>query len=462
MSTSGLLIVVLAAGKGTRMRSRLPKVLHQVAGRSLLGHVLAAARTSDAQTVAVVVGPGMNDVRDEALRQMPEARVLVQAEQRGTGDATLAARSLLVEHSGNVLVVFGDTPLLDPDTLRRASGELDKGADVVVVGFETADPTGYGRILRDRSGRVLAIREHKDASEAERAVAFCNSGVMGFRSTGDGGLVKLLESIGNANAKGEYYLTDAVQIARGRGMVVAAVTASETEVQGINDRVQLAQVEAVVQGRLRRRALLGGATLIAPETVHLSHDTVLGEDVVVEPFVVFGPGVTVAGNALIHSFTHVVGSDRKSRSGASIGEGVELGPFARLRPGAVLGKKVHVGNFVEVKNAVLEEGAKANHLTYLGDARIGPKANIGAGTITCNYDGFEKYHTDIGAGAFIGSNTALIAPVKVGDGAIIGAGTVVAKDVAADALALTRAPHDERQGWAARFRAMMERRKKKS
>ena len=456
MTGTPLLIVILAAGKGTRMRSSLPKVLHPVAGRSLLGHVIAAAQGASAARIAVVVGPGMEDVRKESAAQAPGAEVFVQEDQRGTADALLAARPALAAHTGNVVVLFGDTPLMTPATIAAAEANLAQ-ADIVVVGFHAGDPTGYGRVLTDASGAVTAIREHKDASEAERQVRFCNSGVMGFRSAR---MLEVLDAIGNANAKGEFYLTDAVEIGRAKGLTVSAVSTDERETQGVNDRAQLAGVEADWQARKRLDVMAGGASLIAPDTVYFSHDTVVGQDVVIEPFVVFGPGVTVGNNVIIRAFTHMVGIDRKIKSGAKIGDGVELGPFSRLRPGADLGKGVHVGNFVEVKNAVLEAGAKANHLTYLGDARVGAGANIGAGTITCNYDGFNKHHTDIGAGAFIGSNSALVAPVKIGDGAIIGAGTVVAKDVAADALAVTRAPHDERPGWAAKFRAMMAKRKK--
>ena len=457
MSDRSLLIIILAAGKGTRMKSELPKVLHPIAGRSLVGHVIACALAAEASDLAVVVGPGMESVRAEVLAQAPRARTFVQPDQLGTGDAVLAAREAIAAHRGEVIVLFGDTPLLEPRTLAAARAALRGDSDMAVVGFEAEDPSGYGRILKDASGAVTAIREHRDASEAERKVRLCNGGVMGFRSEV---MLALLDAIGNDNAKGEYYMTDAVGIAHARGLSIASVTGSEEEVLGINDRSQLAAAEALYQRRKRVEVMAGGATLTAPETVFFSYDTVLGRDVTVEPFVVFGPGVTVADNVTIRAFTHITGTDRKSKQGARIAQGAQIGPYARLRPGASLGKGVHVGNFVEVKNAVLEDGAKANHLTYLGDARIGRDANIGAGTITCNYDGFSKYHTDIGAGAFIGSNTALIAPVKVGDGAIIGAGTVVARDVPADALAVTRAPHEERPGWASRFRQMMGRKKK--
>jgi bifunctional UDP-N-acetylglucosamine pyrophosphorylase/glucosamine-1-phosphate N-acetyltransferase len=368
----------------------------------------------------------------------------------------MAARPALANHKGDVVVLFGDTPLLKPATIAATQAALTQ-SDVVAVGFEARDPSGYGRILRDARGQVVAIREHEDATEAESTVRFCNSGVMGFRSAH---VLEILDAIGSANTKAEFYLTDAVTIARKKGLSVGSVSTDETETQGVNDRAQLAAVEADYQARKRAEIMAGGTTLIAPETVFFSCDTEVGQDVVIEPFVVFGPGVTVGNNVIIRAFTHIVGADRKVTTGAKIAEGVELGPFSRLRPGAEVGKGVHVGNFVEVKNAVLEAGAKVNHLTYIGDARVGAGANIGAGTITCNYDGFNKHHTDIGAGAFIGSNSALVAPVKIGDGAIIGAGTVVTKDVAADALALTRAPQEERPGWAAKFRTMMARRKK--
>ena len=456
MTDTPLLIVILAAGKGTRMRSALPKVLHPVAGRSLLGHVIAAAQSASAARIAVVIGPGMEGVRTEAEKLAPGAAIFVQENQRGTADALLAARPALAAHTGNVVVLFGDTPLLTAATIAAAEAALS-AHDIVVVGFEAGDPTGYGRILTDGQGRVTAIREHKDASAAERAVRLCNSGVMGFRSAR---LLEVLDGIGSANAKGEFYLTDAVEVGRAKGLVTGAVSTEERETQGINDRAQLAKVEADFQARKRAEVLAGGATLVAPETVYFSHDTRIGEDVFIEPFVVFGPGVTVGNGVTIRAFTHIVGTDRKIATGAKIGDDVDLGPFSRIRPGTDLGKGVHVGNFVEVKNATLEAGAKANHLTYLGDARVGAGANIGAGTITCNYDGFNKSTTDIGAGAFIGSNTALVAPVKIGAGAIIGAGSVITKDVAADALAVTRAPHEERPGWAAKFRTMMGRRKK--
>ncbi len=458
MTERRLLIIILAAGKGTRMLSAQPKVLHSIAGRSLLGHVMAAAAGAGAVRTAVVIGPGMDDVQAEALRHDSQAAIFVQNDQLGTADAVRAARSAIAEmgDSGEIVVLFGDTPLMSAATISKAVAALRSGSDSAVVGFEAADPTGYGRLITSAEGQLLAIREHKEASAAERAVRLCNSGVVAFRASG---FLAVLDAIGNANAKGEFYLTDAIEIGRQHGRTASVVIATETEVLGINDRGQLAEAEAVFQRARRLAMMAAGVTLVAPETVYFGHDTVIGADTVVEPFVVFGPGVTVGQGVTIRSFTHLVGHDAKAKQGAAIGDKVELGPYARIRPGAVLGDGVHVGNFVEVKNATLEAGAKANHLSYIGDARVGAGANIGAGTITCNYDGFNKHKTDIGAGAFIGSNSALVAPVKIGDGAIIGAGSVIARDVAADALAVTRAPHDERANWASRFRQMMSRKK---
>ncbi len=459
MQKRPLLIVILAAGKGTRMKSRRPKVLHEIAGRSLIGHVMAAAKAAGAERLAVVIGPGMDDVRAEVGRNLEGSDVFVQTSQLGTADALLAARPALERHQGDVIVLFGDTPLITAQTIMRTADALAGGASVAVVGFEAGDPTGYGRILRDATGCVAAIREEKEASEGERQIRLCNSGVMGFRSEH---LLGILTAIGNANAKGEYYLTDAVEIAHGRGQRTVTVMGSEGEMMGINDRAQLAAADAIFQATKRAAVMAGGATLVAPETVTFSHDTIVGEDVLIEPYVVIGPGVTIESNVTIRAFTHVVGTDRKSQSGARISSGSEVGPFARLRPGTNLGANVHIGNFVEVKNAVLEDGAKANHLSYLGDAHIGKGANIGAGTITCNYDGFNKHRTEIGADAFIGSNTALVAPVSIGEGAIVGAGSVITKDVAGGALAMTRADQKEWTGWAARFKRMMQRPKAKT
>jgi bifunctional UDP-N-acetylglucosamine pyrophosphorylase/glucosamine-1-phosphate N-acetyltransferase len=353
-----------------------------------------------------------------------------------------AAQSAFAGFAGSVLVLYGDTPLLRTETLNRLRRELDDGADLVVIGFEASDPTGYGRLLLDDGGTLMGIREEKDASETERALTLCNSGIMGFRSGKI--LADLLSRIGNANAKGEFYLTDAVALARADGLDARLVPSEGSEVLGVNSRAELAQAEAAMQARLRGEIMAGGATLIAPETVFLSHDTKVGKDVTIEPNVIIGPGVVIGDNVTIRGFCHIVG--------ANIGANAVVGPFARLRPGTALGPKAHVGNFVEIKQAEIAEGAKVNHLTYIGDASVGARANVGAGTITCNYDGFAKHRTEIGAGAFIGSNTSLVAPVKIGEGAYIGSGSVISKDVPADALALSRAPQEERPGWAARLR----------
>ena len=448
MTARPLLTVVLAAGKGTRMHSARPKVLHAIAGRSMLGHVLATAAGSAGSRVAVVVGPDMDAVGTEARRHVPDVEVFVQSEQLGTAHATLIARSAIAAHDGPVIVLFGDTPLFRPETLTAVRRALES-VTVAVVGFEASDPTGYGRLLRDASGHVQAIREHGEATEAERRETLCNGGVMGFQAAS---MLGLLDRIGRENAKGEYYLTDAVALARADGLATGIVLCPESEVLGINSRDQLAAGEAIWQGRRRLEVMRAGATLIAPETVWLSHDTRIGRDVVIEPNVFFGPGVVVEDGVLIKANSHI--------DGAHIHAGAIVGPFARLRPGADIGVNVHIGNFVEVKNARLEEGAKANHLAYIGDGRVGAGANIGAGTIFCNYDGFSKHHTDVGRGAFIGSNSSLVAPVKIGDGAFVGSGSVITKDVAADALAVERSAQVERPGWAGKFRTMMLRRKK--
>lgn len=449
MTPRPLLSVVLAAGKGTRMKSVLPKVLHKIAGRSMLGHVLALSEASGATATAVVVGPGMDNVAAEAVAIVPAASISVQVQPQGTADAVLAARSTIEAHAGDVIVLYADTPLIRPETITRLRAVLDHGVHVAVLGFRPKDPSGYGRLLTDASGALIAIREEKDASAEERRVDLCNSGVLVFRVAN---LAGLLKRIGNANAKGEYYLTDAVELARRDGLTAAAVECDADEVLGVNAREQLAAAEAIWQRRARTAFMQAGVTMIAPDTVWLSYDTKIAADVTIEPNVFFGPGVTVDEGAEIKANCHL--------EGATIARGARVGPFARLRPGAKLGADVHVGNFVEVKNVTLGEGAKANHLAYLGDGSVGPKANVGAGTIFCNYDGFNKHRTEIGAGAFIGSNASLVAPVKIGDGAYIGSGSVITKDVAAGSLALERSPQEERPGWAEKFRTMMTRRKK--
>ena len=453
---ASLLTIVLAAGQGTRMRSAVPKVLHKIAGRSMLGHVLELVRGLTPERLALVVGPGMEDVAAEGRVAAPAVETFIQAERRGTADAVLAAAPALEGHMGDVLVLYGDTPLLTAATLGRMRETLEQGAGVAVLGFEAADPTGYGRLLTDAGGALVAIREQADASEEERRLRLCNAGVMAFRVRD---LAGLLRRIGSANASGELYLTDAIELARGEGYGARVVVCAEEEVLGVNDRSQLAAAEAIWQRRRRQEVMRGGATLVAPETVWLSHDTVIGRDVVIEPNVVIGPGVVIEDRVTIRANCHIVGIQGKDRGGLHIREGAIVGPFARLRPGADIGRDVHIGNFVEVKNVVMEAGAKANHLAYVGDGRVGEGANIGAGTIFCNYDGFEKHRTEIGAGAFIGSNSALVAPVKIGDGAYVGSGSVITKDVPADALAVARAPQETREGWAAKYRARRQRRK---
>jgi len=414
----------------------------------MLAHVLDSARAAGLGKLAIVVAPDMDSVAQEAARQVPGIDVFVQEDQLGTAHAVLSARPALEGFEGSLLVLYGDTPLLRAETLSRMKEELAAGADIAVLGFEAADPSGYGRLILDETGALVAIREDKDASAEEKRITFCNSGVFGFR----GGIaLGILEKIGNDNAKGEYYLTDAVEIARQQGLKAMAVTCPEEEVLGVNSRVQQAEAEAVIQQRLRLKAMEEGATLIAPETVFFSPDTRLGRDVVIEPNVIFGSGVVVEDGATIRAFSYL--------EEAHVGKGATVGPYARLRPGTQIGEGARVGNFVEVKNATLGAGAKVNHLSYVGDASVGKEANIGAGTITCNYDGFAKHRTEIGANAFIGSNAALVAPVKIGDGAYVGSGSVISRNVPADALALTRGPFDLRENWAARMR---ERRSRKS
>ncbi len=434
------LAIVLAAGEGTRMKSATPKVLHHVAGRSLLGHVLHTVQEAGASRLAVVVGPERADVAAAARIAAPPAEIYTQTERLGTAHAVLAAREALARSADDVVIAFGDTPLVTAETFRRLRAPLAQGAAVAVLGFEAKDPTGYGRLIR-RDGRLVAIREERDASPDERAITLVNGGLMALR--GDLAL-GILERIRNHNAKGEYYLTDAVEIA-GAEHEVAVVIADEEEVLGINDRAQLAAAERVFQARLRRRFLADGVTLVAPETVFFSFDTILSRDVLVEPYVVFGPGVVVEEGAVIHAFSHL--------EGARVAKGASVGPYARLRPGAALGEKARIGNFVEIKNATLGAGVKVNHLSYVGDASVGEGSNIGAGTITCNYDGFAKHRTVIGKGAFIGTNSSLVAPVRIGDNAYVGSGSVITHDVPADALALGRGRQAIKEGWAPAFRA---------
>jgi bifunctional UDP-N-acetylglucosamine pyrophosphorylase/glucosamine-1-phosphate N-acetyltransferase len=450
MSERTCLAIVLAAGEGTRMRSRGPKVLHQVAGRSLLAHVLDAVGKAGGTAAAVVMGPDAEAVAAEAKRVLPHAEIFVQTERRGTAHAVLAAREAIARAPDDVLVIFADTPLIRPQTLARMREALTNGAAVVVLGFRPQDPTGYGRLVLE-GGELVAIREELDASPAERAIGLCNGGLMAFAGKT---ALAILDRIGNDNRKGEFYLTDAVGIARDMKLKAAVIETEEDDVRGINTKAQLAEAEAALQQRLRRAALDQGVTLVAPETVFLAADTTFGRDVVVEPFVVFGLGVTIEDNAVIRSFSHL--------DHAHVGKGALVGPYARLRPGARLGSDVHIGNFVEVKEAVIEDGAKANHLAYIGDARLGAGSNFGAGAIVCNYDGVAKHRTDIGKGAFIGTNSALVAPVKIGDGAYVATGSVITQDVPADALAIARGRQVNKENRAAKLRALKSAMKRKT
>jgi bifunctional UDP-N-acetylglucosamine pyrophosphorylase/glucosamine-1-phosphate N-acetyltransferase len=431
-------ILILAAGEGTRMRSALPKVLHQVGGRTLIGHVVEAAKASGAASLDVVIGPERDDVAVEVRKRASAAGVYIQRERLGTAHAVLSAKAAL--GAGNDLIVaFGDTPLVRAETFEMLASAL-KDAAVAVLGFRPKNPHGYGRLIEE-GGNLVAIREEKDASDAEKKIALCNAGIMAFSGKH---ALPLIEAIGNKNTKGEYYLTDAVALARARNLNVTVREAPEEEVMGINDRMQLAEAEAELQKRMRKAAFENGVTLTAPETVFFSADTKLGKDVTIEPNVVFGPGVIVKDGATIRAFSHL--------EGAEVGEGAVVGPYARLRPGTKLGANTKIGNFVEVKAATFGDGAKANHLSYVGDANVGANANIGAGTITCNYDGFDKHKTEIGEGAFIGSNSSLVAPVKIGKGAYVGTGSVVTDDVPADALAVARGRQTVKEGWAAEVR----------
>ncbi len=447
--TTPLALIVLAAGKGTRMKSDLHKVLHKIAGRPMLMHLLASADQLDPARKVVVVGSGREQL-EAALAG--SAELVVQEPQLGTGHAVQQAGGALAGFAGDVLILYGDVPFVRPETM-RAMVERLHGADqpaVVVLGFEPAAALQYGRVIAHDDGRIVKMVEHKDASDEERACTLCNSGLMAVRAAD---LFALLARVTNANAAGEYYLTDIVNIASLDGRTCAVVvTDDEDEVVGINSRAELAEAEARWQGKRRLAAMADGATLVAPETVWFAWDTVLGRDVTVEQNVVFGPGVTVADNVVIHAFCHI--------EGAALESGVSVGPFARLRPGAVLEEGARIGNFVEVKAARMGKGAKANHLSYIGDAEVGAGANLGAGTITCNYDGYFKHKTVIGARAFIGSNSSLIAPVRIGADAIVAAGSAVSRDVSDGELRLVRGEQLVKPGWADRFHDAMKKKKK--
>lgn len=442
MSNTAVTTVILAAGRSTRMKSSLPKALHPIAGRPMLGHVLTTVGSLDNTRTVLVLAPGMDDVARYAKSVAPGLDVATQEKPLGTGNAVRAAEAFVPPHDGVVLVIFGDTPLVRGQTLSDMIGACRPDTPIVVLGFEASDPTPYGRLVLNADGSLARIVERKDASVEELTITLCNGGAMAVRAEH---LFRLLSRVTNENASGEYYLPDVVKLGRAEGLGCTVIRAPEEDIQGVNSRAELAAVEAVLQRRLRKRAMDAGVTLADPETVYLSADTIFGQDITIGQNVVIGSGVEIANGVTIKPFCHI--------EGGRIEEGAQIGPFARIRPGSEIGRDVHIGNFVETKKAKIEAGAKINHLSYIGDARVGAKANIGAGTITCNYDGFNKHFTDIGAGAFIGSNSSLVAPVKIGDGAYTGSGSVITKDVAADALAVERSKQFEKPGWAAAFRA---------
>ncbi len=434
--------VILAAGKGTRMKSPLPKVMHAVGGRPMMDWSIALAREAGCGRIVAVVHPSQDALIAHLESTHPDVAVALQNPPQGTGHAVRCAEEALQGFDGELAILYGDSPLVPVSVIEALFGGVAGGAVLGVLGFEAEDPGLYGRLITNAAGDLEAIVEAREATPEQLRVRICNSGVMAGHAKE---MFRFLQKITNTNSKGEYYLTDLVGLARGEGGRCALVIAGEEDLIGCDSKSDLAEAEGIFQARARKSLMEAGVTLVAPETVFLSHDTVIAADVVVEPHVVFGPGVTVAAGARIRAFSHI--------EGAVIDEGCEIGPHARLRNGTVLGRDVRVGNFVETKNTVMGDGAKANHLAYLGDGTIGAGANIGAGTIFCNYDGFQKHQTQIGDGAFIGSNSALVAPVRIGDGAYIGSGSVVTKDVPSDALAVGRAPLMTREGWAKNFRS---------
>lgn len=444
MTHTELAIVVLAAGKGTRMKSKLHKVLHPLGGRPMLHHLMDTADLLNPSRNVIVVGAGKEQVENSVG---DKAEVVVQEPQLGTGHAVQVTKDALAGFKGRVLILYGDVPMVSQNTMEDM---VSNDADVVVLGFKPNDAKAYGRLKVSSDGNLDAIIEFKDANEDERAIDLCNSGIMALNGES---MFDLLDALSNDNAAGEYYLTDVVEIANSKGLKCAVTMTSEQEVTGINSRSELASAEKMFQQTRRQYFMDEGVTLIDPETVYFSYDTIIGRDVVVGPNVLFGPGVEIADDVTINAFCHL--------EGASVGEGASIGPFARLRPAAKLGAGVKVGNFVEIKKADIEEGAKVSHLSYIGDARVGKNTNIGAGTITCNYDGYFKYHTDIGEGAFIGSNSALVAPVNIGDGAIVGAGSVITTVVESDELAIERSKQRSVAGWANKFRKKQQEKKNK-
>lgn len=435
--------IILAAGKGTRMKSALPKVMHQIGNFPMVAHVAHTAQEAGLAPLALVTAPQMDKVIETFRAIDEDVRLAQQTEQLGTGHAVLCAREALRDFAGNLMVLYGDTPLITAETLIAMQECLlaDAHTAVVVLGFTPPEAGGYGRLVRASDGTLEKIVEAKDASAEERKITLCNSGVMALR--GDIAW-RVLEAIDCQNAKGEYYLTDAVAIARAQGYLARIVEADEEEVLGVNSRADLAVAEEIFQWRARDYVMANGVTLQQPESVFFSADTDIANDVTIEPNVYFGPNVSIAEGATIKAFSHI--------EGAVIGAYASIGPFARLRPGAQIGESARIGNFVEIKKSEIEAGAKINHLSYIGDASVGEDANVGAGTITCNYDGFHKYRTVIGAGAFIGSNTALVAPVTVGDGAMVAAGSVITEDIKPDALALARPRQEQKDAWALAFR----------
>ena len=448
MTKTEIAIVVLAAGKGTRMRSNLPKVMHRVAGRSMLGHVLSVANSLNPSQTVVIHGPDMENVQAEAKCFVPHCAFAEQKERLGTGHAVGMAKAALQDFTGTILVLYADVPLIQEASVSALAAAVNDQQPMAVLGFAAAHPMGYGRLLQNHVGAIQAIREELDTSPQEKLITLCNSGVIAISATK---LWETLPRIKNSNAKAEYYLTDLVELLANDNQAVGLVTCAECDVAGVNDRLQLSGIEAEMQKRYRTNAMLNGATLLDPATTYFSADTKLGSDVIVEPFVFFGNDVTVGDDVHILAHCHL--------EGTTIAKGAKIGPYARLRPGAEIGVDAHIGNFVEIKKAKIGKGAKANHLSYIGDAIVGAGSNIGAGTITCNYDGYEKHLTEIGENVFVGSNTALVAPVKIGAGANIAAGSVVSADVPADALAITRPPLEIKDGWAKRYRAAKQARK---
>ncbi|WP_170788360.1 bifunctional UDP-N-acetylglucosamine diphosphorylase/glucosamine-1-phosphate N-acetyltransferase GlmU [Ruegeria lacuscaerulensis] len=443
MSTA---LVILAAGKGTRMNSDIPKVLHPIAQAPMLVHAMRAGAVLSPERTVIITGHGSEAVAKVATAEDETAQIAVQEEQLGTAHAVAQARAALEGFEGDVVVLYGDTPFLQPDTLERMI-EARAQNDLVILGFEAADPARYGRLVM-QGDTLERIVEYKDASDEERAISFCNSGILACDVLT---LLSLIDAVGNDNASEEYYLTDVVEIARSRDLKVTAVACDEAQTLGVNSRADLAAADAVFQARARADLLDLGVTLMAPETVYLAADTIIGRDTVIEPNVVFGPGVTVESGATIRAFSHL--------EGCHVSRGAIVGPYARLRPGTELAENTRIGNFVEIKNAEVAEGAKVNHLSYIGDASVGAATNIGAGTITCNYDGVMKHKTTIGENVFIGSNTMLVAPVTVGDGAMTATGTVVTRDVEPDALAVARAKQDNKPGYARKLFEMLKAKK---